>query len=202
MTQQRNASTTVAATMFLAHRAGISIFATGGIGGVHRGAEYSFDISSDLLELSRTPVAVVCAGAKSVLDIPKTLEMLETLGVPVIGYGTSTFPAFYVQSSGLGVSARFDAPGDVAVFLRLHWEWGGGGVLIAQPVEEEIALSAAEFNVALEEAEGELDVRGPAVTPALLSRLANLTGGRTLAANRELIVANARLAAQIAAAPR
>jgi pseudouridine-5'-phosphate glycosidase len=198
MAQRRTAATTVAATIFLAQRAGIAICATGGIGGVHRGAEHSFDISSDLLELSRTPAAVVCAGAKSVLDIPKTLEMLETLGVPVVGFGTSLFPAFFVQSSGLPVPARFDTTIEVAAFLRLHWEWDGKGVLITQPVEEEISLSAAEFELAMREAEGHLGARGPAVTPALLTRLAKLTGGRTVAANRELIVANARLAAAIA----
>jgi len=196
--QRRTAATTVAATMFLARKAGITVFATGGVGGVHRGAEHSFDISADLLELSRTSVAVVCAGAKSVLDIPKTLEMLETLGVPVIGFGTSTFPAFYVQSSGLPVPARFDTAIEVAAFLRLHWEWDGKGVLIAQPVGEEIALPASEFAELLKEAEADVAVRGPDVTPALLARLANLTSGRTLEANRALIVANARLAAAIA----
>ncbi len=196
--QRKTASTTVAATMAIAHRAGIDMFATGGIGGVHRGAEHSFDISSDIHELNRTPMAVVCAGAKSVLDIPKTLELLESLGVPVIGFGTSTFPAFYMNSSGLPGQARFDTAIEVAAFLKLHYEWGGRGVLIAQPVEEEIALSAAEFGEALREAESDMKETGPAVTPALLARLANLTSGRTLEANRELIVANARLAASIA----
>jgi pseudouridine-5'-phosphate glycosidase len=198
MSQRRSAGTTVAATMFLAHLAGVRILATGGIGGVHRGAEKSFDISADLLELSQTPVAVVCAGAKSVLDIPKTLEMLETLAVPVIGFGTSIFPAFYVQSSGLPVQARFDTTIETAGFLELHWGLQGKGVLIAQPVQEKIALSAAEFESALREAEENLHVQGQAVTPALLGRLATLTGGRSIAANRELIVANARLAASIA----
>jgi pseudouridine-5'-phosphate glycosidase len=200
--QRKCASTTVAGTMAIAHRTGIDMFATGGIGGVHRGAEHSFDISSDVYELNRTPVCVVCAGAKSVLDIPKTVELLETLGVPVIGFGTSTFPAFYMHSSGLPVQARFDTAIEVAAFLQLHYEWGGRGVLVTQPVEEEIALSAAEFEDALREAEGEMTERGPAVTPALLARLANLTSGRTLEANRELIVANARLAALISVSSR
>ncbi len=200
--QRRNAGTTVAATMFLAQKAGIRIMATGGIGGVHRGAEQSFDISADLLELGRTPLAVVCAGAKSVLDIPKTLEMLETLSVPVVGFGSSIFPAFYIHSSGLPVQTRFDTTIEVAGFIDLHWQMDGKGVLIAQPIQEKIALSAAEFDAAMREAEEDFQVRGPAVTPALLSRLSKLTGGRTVAANREIIVANARLAASIAVSLR
>ncbi|MCX7701918.1 MAG: pseudouridine-5'-phosphate glycosidase [Gemmataceae bacterium] len=192
------AATTVAGTMLLAARAGIPVFATGGIGGVHRGAEHSFDISSDLLELSRTPVAVVCAGAKSVLDIPKTLEMLETLGVPVLGFGTSTFPAFFLHSSGLPVQTRFDTAIEVAGFLQLHWAWGGRGVLIAQPVAEEVALSAQEFEAAYQAAHAETQELGPRVTPALLAKLANFTSGKTVEVNRELILANARLAASIA----
>ena len=196
----RTASTTVAATMYLAHLAKIRIFATGGIGGVHRGAERSFDISADLVELSRTPVAVVCAGAKSVLDIPKTLELQETFGVPVVGFGTDTFPAFFVRSSGLPVSVRLDTPDAVARFLRIHWELHGRGALIAQPCPESVALSAQEFDAALAEAERRVgEVHGSAVTPALLKALAEVTGGRTLQANRELIVADAQLAARIAA---
>jgi pseudouridine-5'-phosphate glycosidase len=196
--KKQSAATTVAGTLFLAQRAGIRVFATGGIGGVHRGAEHSFDISSDLLELSRMPVAVVCAGAKSVLDIPKTLEMLETLGVPVIGFGTSTFPAFFLHSSGLPVQTRFDTAIEVASFLQLHWNLGGRGVLIAQPVAEEMALSASEFEMAYQLACAETHEQGSQVTPALLARLANLTSGKTVQVNRELIVANARLAASIA----
>ena len=198
---KQTASTTVAATMYLAHRARIRIFATGGIGGVHRGAETSFDISADLIELSRTPVAVVCAGAKSILDVPKTLELQETFGVPVVGFGTGTFPAFYVRSSGLPVSSRFDTPAEVATFLKVHWEIGGRGALITQPVPESVALSQEEFDAALVDATRRTGgLRGSAVTPALLAALAEATGGKTLRANRELIVENARLAARIAAA--
>lgn len=197
----QTAATTVAATMHLAHRAGIRLFATGGIGGVHRGAETSFDISADLTELSRTPVAVVCAGAKSILDIAKTIEMLETLGVPVVGFGTDQFPAFYVRSSGLPVSVRFDTAADLARYLRAHWELGGGGALIAQPLPESVALSPQEFDAAMAEASRRTsNIRGPGVTPALLAALAEVSGGKTLRANRELIVENARLAARIAAA--
>ena len=196
--QGKSAATTVAATMVLAHRAGIRVMATGGIGGVHRGAELSFDISADLIELGRTPVCVVCAGAKSILDIPKTLEMLETLGVPVVGYRTDTFPAFYVRSSGLPVSARVDSPDDAARLVQAHFEIGAG-ILLTQPAAEGVALSANEFAEAMEEAERSLGkLRGPAVTPALLAKIAELTDGRSLRANRELIVANARLAAQVA----
>ena len=196
--QGKSAATTVAATMWLAHRAGIRIMATGGIGGVHRGAELSFDISADLIELGRTPVCVVCAGAKSILDIPKTLEMLETLGVPVVGFGTDDFPAFYLRSSGLPVSARVDNVEDAGRLVQAHGKIGGG-ILLTQPVAESVALSANEFTEAMEEAERSLGkLRGPAVTPALLAKIAELTDGRSLRANRELIVANARLAAQVA----
>src|SRR5689334_18902286 len=132
--QKRTAATTVAATMLLAHRAGIRVFATGGIGGVHRGAEQTGDVSADLTELARTPVAVVCAGAKSILDLPRTLAMLETLAVPVVGYGTDEFPAFYVRSSGLPLSARVDSPGEAAALLSAHWALGGAGVVLTQPL--------------------------------------------------------------------
>ena len=199
VSQENTAATTVAATIFLAHRAGIRVFATGGIGGVHRGAESSFDVSADLLEIARTPVCVVCAGAKSILDIPKTLELLEALGVPVIGFRTNTFPAFYVQSSGLPVAARVESPEYAATLARTHFSLGGGGLLLAQPVAADVALSDAEFAVAYTEAERAVgDVRGPALTPALLAKLAEITGGRSLTANRDLIVANARLAAGVA----
>jgi pseudouridine-5'-phosphate glycosidase len=196
--QSKSAATTVAATMWLAHRAGIRVMATGGIGGVHRGAEFSFDVSADLIELARTPVCVVCAGAKSILDIPKTLEMLETLGVPVVGFGTDDFPAFYLRSSGLPVSARVDNVEDAGRLVQAHGKIGGG-ILLTQPVAESVALSAEEFAEAMTEAERSLgELRGPAVTPALLAKIAELTGGRSLRANRDLIVANARLAAQVA----
>ena len=200
--QRRTAATTVAGTMYLAHRAGIGVFATGGIGGVHRDAGQPFDISADLVELSRTPVLVVCAGAKSILDLPRTLEILETVGVPVVGYRTDRFPAFYVRDSGLPVSARVDSPGEAARLFAAHRRMGGGGVVLAQAVAEDVALSADDVETAVVRAERdatECGVRGGALTPFLLSRLAALTGGRSLRANQLLIVANARLAAEVAA---
>jgi pseudouridine-5'-phosphate glycosidase len=199
--QGRTAATTVAATMFLARLAGIRVFATGGIGGVHRGAEHTGDVSADLIELARTPVGVVCAGAKSILDLPRTLEVLETYGVPVVGYGTDHFPAFYLRSSGEPVSGRVDSPEQAAALLAAHWELDGGGVVLAQPLPAEAALAPADLESALARAEEQAraaGVRGKALTPFLLARLAELTGGRTLHANRALIVANARLAAQVA----
>jgi pseudouridine-5'-phosphate glycosidase len=200
----RTAATTVAATMALAHAAGLRVFATGGIGGAHREpASNAWDISSDLNELSRTPVAVVCAGAKSILDIPRTLEILETLGVPVVGYGCDEFPGFYLNSTGEPASARVDTPAEAARLLAAHWGLGGAGVVLAQPVVEKVALGHDEFDAALAVAEREAEsagVRGPALTPFLLARLAELTGGKSLRANRELIVANARLAAEVARA--
>lgn len=206
VTSGRTAATTVAGTMALAERAGIRVFATGGIGGAHRVVEADspalFDISSDLVELSRTPVAVICAGAKSILDIPRTLEILETFGVPVIGYECDAFPGFYLHSTGEPVSARVNTPAEAARYVAAHWALGGAGVLLAQAVLERVALSAEEFEQALRQAEAQAEtsnVRGPAVTPFLLARLAELTGGKSLAVNRELIVANARLAAQVAA---
>ncbi len=201
VSQGRTAATTVAATMFLAHRAGIRLFATGGIGGAHRGDAYAWDISADLLELARTPVAVVCAGAKSILDIPRTLEILETLGVPVVGYGTEEFPAFYVHSSGERVPARVDTPEETAALLRAHWDLGGGGVVLAQPVAAELALEPAELEDALQQAErlaAHAGIHGKELTPFLLARLAEVTAGKTLRANQALVVANARLAAQVA----
>jgi pseudouridine-5'-phosphate glycosidase len=201
----RTAATTVAATMALAHQAGISVFATGGIGGAHRVKETEspalFDISADLIELSRTPLAVVCAGAKSILDIRRTLEILETFGVPVVGYQCDAFPGFYLHSTGEQVSARVETPAEAARLVTAHWSLGGGGVLFAQAVLEKVALKPEEFDRALAAAEkqaADAGVRGPAVTPFLLSRLADLTGGRSLRANRELIVANAELAAKLA----
>lgn len=198
------AGTTVAATMFLAARAGIAIFATGGIGGVHRGAADSFDISADLLELAASPVAVVCAGCKSILDIPKTLEVLETQGVPVLGYGTHTFPAFYALDSGCTVEHRCDTPEQVAAVIRAQRALGlSGGMLIANPIPAEHALPAAEIDAAIARAVGEglrRGIAGKAVTPFLLQHLVELTVGRSLAANMALIRNNARLAARIAAA--
>lgn len=201
---KKTAATTVAATMFLAHRAGIRMFATGGIGGVHRGAAETFDISADLLELARTPVCVVCAGAKSILDIPRTLEVLETQGVPVLGFRTDEFPGFYTMSSGEKVETRVDSPEEVVAVLKVYWELGGAGVLLAQSPPVEVALAPAEFDAALSWAEDEAKrqgIRGKAVTPFLLAKFAERTDGRTLAVNRALVVANARLAAQVALAP-
>jgi pseudouridine-5'-phosphate glycosidase len=196
----RTAATTVAATMALADRAGVRVFATGGIGGAHRSP---WDVSADLTELSRTPVAVVCAGAKSILDVPRTLEILETLGVPVVGYGCNEFPGFYLRSTGEPVPARVDTPAEAARLLAAHWRLGGGGGVLAQPIAETVALGRDEFAAALAEAERQAEatgVRGPAVTPFLLAHLAELTGGRSLRANQQLIVANAQLAAEVAKA--
>jgi pseudouridine-5'-phosphate glycosidase len=199
---KRTAATTVAATMFLAQQTGIRLFATGGIGGVHREA-HPWDISADLVELSRTPVAVVCAGAKSILDIPRTLEFLETHGVPVIGYGSDEFPAFYVRSSGEPVTARVDSPDDAANLIAAHWDLGGAGIVLAQPLGGQAALEPDEFTVALTTAEKQavgVGVRGKELTPFLLGRLAEITHGQTLRANHLLVIANARLAAQVARA--
>ena len=199
--QRRTAATTVAATMVLAHRAGIRLFATGGIGGAHPSAGHHWDVSADLLELARTPVAVVCAGAKSILDLRQTLEMLETFGVPVVGYGTDEFPAFYLRSSGEPVPARVDSPQEAADLLAAHWELEGAGVVLAQPVAAEIALGKEEWTAALREADAaaaRAGVRGKEVTPFLLAQLVDLTGGRTLRVNQALVIANARLAARVA----
>jgi pseudouridine-5'-phosphate glycosidase len=201
--QGRTAATTVAATMYLAHRAGIRLFATGGIGGAHPDTGQPWDISADLVELARTPVAVVCAGAKSILDIPRTLEIIETLGVPVIGYGADEFPAFYLRSSGLPVTARVDRPEDAAAVIAAHWTLGGAGLVLAQPVARDVALEQREFSDALARAEAEAvqaNIRGNALTPFLLARLATATGGKTLKANQSLVIENARLAARIARA--
>jgi pseudouridine-5'-phosphate glycosidase len=198
----RTGATTVAATMVAAHAAGIEVFATGGIGGVHAGAETSFDISADLHELARTPVAVVAAGAKAILDLPKTLELLETLGVPVIGHGTDVFPAFWSRESGLRAPLRADSPAEIAAILRTHGAIGGGGLLVANPVPAEHEVPAARLAPLIAQAQAEAvaeGVTGKAVTPWLLARLAALTEGRTLDANRALIVDNARLATRIAA---
>ena len=200
----RTAGTTVAATMLIAARAGIAVFATGGIGGVHRGAESSFDISADLIELSRTPVAVVCAGAKSILDLPKTLEVLETYGVPVIGFRTDEFPAFFSRSSGLKLEHRLDTAAAVAGVIATHRLLGmTGGLLICNPLPADDEVPAAEMAPRIEAALAEAAAKGIAgkdVTPYLLARLVALTGGKSLEANRKLIRGNARLAAEIAVA--
>jgi pseudouridine-5'-phosphate glycosidase len=198
------AATTVASTMACAHLAGIRVFATGGIGGVHRGAAESFDISADLDELARTPVAVVTAGAKAILDLPKTLEYLETRGVPVIGYGTDTFPAFFCGSSGLPVSARCNTPEEVAEFLVTQEMLGlTSGTVIANPIPDAHALPLEEMDVLIERAVAEAgrnNITGKALTPLLLQRLIEWTGGRSLAANIALLENNARLGAAIAIA--
>ncbi len=199
---KQHAATTVSATMALAHAAGIRVFATGGIGGAHTGEE-PFDISSDLTELARTPVLVVCAGAKSILHLPRTLEILETLGVPVVGYRTDTFPTFYVRdhTPALPVSAQVDSPAEAAALFAAHVRMGGSGVVLAQSCPVEVAVSAAEFNAWRADAEraaSAAGVTGAKVTPFLLARIAERSGGKTLAANRALIVANARLAAEVA----
>ncbi|MFN3937845.1 MAG: pseudouridine-5'-phosphate glycosidase [Gemmobacter sp.] len=197
-------ATTVAATMICAHLAGIGVFATGGIGGVHRGAESSFDISADLQELARTPVTVVAAGAKAILDLPKTLEVLETLGVPVIAFGQTAFPAFWSRDSGLKAPLSADRPEQIAQAHAQRARLGlAGGQLVANPIPAEAEIPRAEIEPAIAAAltdaarEG---VAGKAVTPFLLSRLDALTGGRALEANVALVLANARLAAAIAVA--
>jgi len=197
-------ATTVAGTMAVAAMAGISVFATGGIGGVHRGAERTFDISADLEELKRTSLAVVSAGAKSVLDIGLTLEYLETRGVPVLGYQTDAFPAFYTRDSGFGVDARFETPDDIASVLQAKWETGlHGGVLVANPIPEEFALDPTEIeriiSSALVEAR-EGGIRGKAITPFLLARIHEMTGGASETANKALVWSNVRLASKIATA--
>jgi len=197
-----SAGTTVAATMFIASLAGIEIFATGGIGGVHRGAEETFDISADLVELSRTRVAVVCAGAKSILDIGKTLEFLETQGVAVVGYRTDEFPAFYARSSGFKLEHRCDGLHDLARMIRLQRDIGPGGLLIANPVPAEHALEEAAIEGRIAEAVKEAKAQGVGkkeATPFLLQRVVELTGGQSLTANIALIRNNAMLAAQAAA---
>jgi pseudouridylate synthase len=197
-------ATTVAATMICAHLAGIRVFATGGIGGVHRGAESSFDISADLEELARTPVAVVCAGAKALLDLPKTLEYLETRGVPVIGYRTGEFAAFWSRCSGLPAPLRMESVAEIARMLHLKWSLGlQGGAVIANPVDAAAEIPAAEMAGFLETAVAEASaagVTGKAVTPYILSRLVEITGGRSLRTNIALVRGNARLAADLAAA--
>lgn len=194
-------ATTVAATMIVAALAGIRVFATGGIGGVHRGAPTSFDISADLRELACTPVAVVCAGAKSILDLGLTLEYLETRGVPVIGYRTDTLPAFYTRDSGLRLEARLEAPAEVAGVMKAHWDLGLGGLVIANPIPAEFAMPKEVVDRAIEQACAEADaqgVSGKAITPFLLERVSALTGGDSLQSNIQLVLNNARLASAIA----
>lgn len=195
------AATTVSATAVLAARAGIRTFATGGIGGAHRGD--AGDVSHDLIALARTPIAVVSAGAKAILDLPRTLEMLETLGVLVVGYGTGELPAFYTRSSGLALDHRADDAGGLAAIALRHWELGGGGILVANPIPEADALDRAMIERAIEAALAEAAARGIAgkpLTPFLLARLAEVTAGASIRANRALALNNARLAARLAVA--
>ena len=196
-------ATTVASTMFCAHLAGIRIFATGGIGGVHRHGHQTMDVSADLTELARTPVGVVSAGAKSVLDIGRTLEYLETLGVPVVGNQTDRFPAFYTRDSGFGLTASFDNCAAIARMLHTHWRLGlESGVVIANPVPKEFEQNPAAINQAIEKALAQADrenISGKDVTPFLLARLGQLTGGSCVKTNIELARSNARTAATIAA---
>lgn len=196
-------ATTVAGTMLCAHMAGIHFFATGGIGGVHRGAQTSMDISADLTELSRTPVLVVCAGAKSILDLDLTLEYLETHGVPVIGWQTSEFPAFYVRSSGRPLPHRADRAETVAAIARTQWQCGLNGLVVACPIPQEYAMEAGPLEAATEEAlrlARDRGIRGSATTPFLLAHVAEATGGESVEANKALLINNARLAARFARA--
>ena len=197
-------ATTVTTTMIIAHMAGIKIFATGGIGGVHRGAETTMDISADLDELAQTPVMVVCAGAKSILDLGLTLEYLETKGVPVIGYGTNELPAFYTRQSGFGVDYRIDIPEELAAAFKASQDLGlKGGMLVTNPIPEEYAMPPETINAAIDQAIAECNakgIHGKATTPFLLARVAELTGGDSLASNIRLVCNNAKIAAQTAVA--
>jgi len=197
-------ATTVATTMIIAHLAGIRVFATGGIGGVHRGAETTMDISADLEELGRTPVMVVCAGAKAILDLGLTLEYLETKGVPVIGYGTDELPAFYTRTSGFKVDYRIDTPEELAAAFRAQQGMGlGGGMLVTNPIPEEYSMDPARINAAIDQAVADsrkLGIHGKETTPYLLARVKELTGGDSLASNIQLVLNNARLAARTAQA--
>ena len=202
LAQGGDGATTVAGTMIAAGMAGIRLFATGGIGGVHRGAQQTFDVSADLEELARTGVAVVCAGAKSILDLGLTLEYLETHGVPVVGYGTDEFPAFYSLSSGLALEHRLSSALEVARTLKAKWDAGlSGGVVVANPIPPEHAMEPAVINKAIEQALSEAaaqGVRGKDTTPFLLARVKELTGGESLESNIALIRNNAALASRIA----
>ncbi|AUI35676.1 pseudouridine-5-phosphate glycosidase [[Bacillus] caldolyticus] len=199
---KKHGATTVAGTMICAEMAGIRVFATGGIGGVHRGAEQTMDISADLQELARTNVAVVCAGAKSILDLGLTLEYLETHGVPVVGYQTDVLPAFYSRTSPFRVGYRLDSVEEIAQFLETKWKLGlNGGVVIANPVPKEDELEESYINAIIEQALNEAEkqhITGKAVTPFLLDRVKTLTGGKSLKANIALVKNNAALAADLA----
>ena len=195
-------ATTVTTTMIIAHLAGISVFATGGIGGVHRGAETTMDISADLEELAHTPVMVICAGAKSILDLGLTLEYLETHGVPVIGYGTRELPAFYTRKSGFAVDYEIDTPEELARAFYVKQDMGlGGGMLVTNPIPEEFSMDADVINKAIDEAVEEANakgIHGKETTPFLLAKIKDLTGGDSLASNIQLVYNNAKLAAATA----
>lgn len=202
ISKKLNGATTVATTMILADLAGVKVFATGGIGGVHRGAQETFDISADLQELANTDVAVICAGAKSILDIGLTLEYLETNGVPVIGFGTDEFPAFYTRKSGFGVDYRVDSPMEVATALKAKWDLDlKGGMVIGNPIPTEFEMDydtiTNAIETALKEAE-ENNIAGKKVTPFLLDKVKTITAGKSLESNIELVYNNAKIAAQIA----
>lgn len=202
VSQKQHGATTVASTMIIAALAGIKVFATGGIGGVHRGAETSFDISADLLELANTNVAVVCAGAKSILDIGLTLEYLETHGVPVIGYQTKELPAFYTSKSGFEVDYKLDTPVEIAQALKTKWDLNlNGGVVVANPIPKEYEMDASVINNVIAQAleqQDQLGIKGKESTPFLLSKVKELTGGDSLSSNIQLVYNNAHLAAKIA----
>lgn len=204
LAKKSDGATTVTTTMIAAARAGIQVFATGGIGGVHRGGENTMDISADLAELEQTDVLVVCAGCKSILDIGLTLEYLETSGVPVIGYGTDEFPAFYTRGSGYGVDYELDTPEEVAAAWKAKKEFGlRGGMVVANPVPEEYSMDADTINTAIEAAVEEAErtgVRGKKITPFLLAKIKEITGGSSLDANIQLVYNNAKVAAQVAVA--
>jgi pseudouridine-5'-phosphate glycosidase len=195
-----NGGTTVAGTMFAAHQAGIKVFATGGIGGVHK--ESAFDVSTDLQALASIPMIVVCAGAKAILDLPATLEYLETMAVPVVGYQTDAFPAFYSRNSGLKASIKLDTPDEIVKLARAHWEMGmNSAILVTQPVPAEDEIPKSEMDYFILQASQEAikkEKRGQELTPFLLQRISELTGGRSLRTNLALLLNNARLAAQIA----
>ena len=201
--RKADGATTVATTMIIAHMAGIGIFATGGIGGVHRGAETTMDISADLEELAQTPVMVVCAGAKSILDLGLTLEYLETKGVPVLGYGTEELPAFYTRKSGFDVDYRVDSPEELAAIFRAQRELNyKGGMLVTNPIPEEYAMDKAVIDAAIEQALAEAKeqgIHGKETTPYLLAKVKELTGGDSLESNIRLVFNNAALAARTAA---
>jgi pseudouridine-5'-phosphate glycosidase len=199
---RRTGATTVASTMIVAAMAGIRVFATGGIGGVHRGAQQSFDISADLQELAQTPVTVVCAGAKSILDLGLTLEYLETNGVPVIGYRTETLPAFFTRESRFGVDYRMDDAASIAAAMKAKWDMAlKGGMVVANPIPHEFAMPSDKIDGAIEQALSEAHeqgISGKESTPFLLARVCELTGGNSLASNIQLVLNNARLASAIA----